>query len=645
MSDERASRQSWIPIDRCSIRCHEAPSRACVEDARISLSALLGSTVSMARQPQGPGTLSILVGTGTPADQPNRGSPEAFRVEVSHTGSGFRAVVNGRTPAALARGLSELVSRVEVRDGAPCLPSSLSLDMTPRFELRGMHPNGWAAGYPYAFRCWKEEDWLRYVDMLFHLGANLLLLWPSVDIIPVPLSAEDEQYLLEVRRVVQYARAERGFEVWIMHSANRIALSDCGVRDPRLRPYWLPREQVDLDPGDPDQLDRILRSREPLYRIVDNADGVAIIDSDPGGWNGSPVRDSIRLFQKTRALLDRTCARGSEAKLVNWIWQGWGFTTWDPARREGVIAETVGLMREILHEPWMLIAGSGQYLPYLQRLGALDRTVYLPYGAIEAEPSLPFTNVDPDSIEAAVAGVSGYPGVVGFMGNVQCPVLQFPQTHDLLRRLWDIRGGDDAGDPSLRRLARLLHPRLAEELARTLAALNAPDPAEIDAAIVRARSLAGSNRTHGGLLGHLLFPVREQILRDLVSQLEVRRAEAALAVALEAGVGAAEAAPLVAGWFRECLAWEAKHGYFGVLEVGRLASLFPRPPIPRDTVRTWPPYVRYAADLRRLLQEAGDPGGARFFEGIGRALSREFREDKVMRGCVEAMKIMMERNP
>jgi hypothetical protein len=122
-------------------------------------------------------------------------------------------------------------------------------------------------------------------------------------------------------------------------------------------------------------------------------------------------------------------------------------------------------------------------------------------------------------------------------------------------------------------------------------------------------------------------------------------AEAVLAVALEAGVGVAEAAPLVTGWFRECLAWEARHGYFGVLEVGRIASLFPRPPIPRDTVRTWPPYVRYAADLRRLLREAGDPGGARFFEVIGRELSREFREDKVMRGCVEAMKTMMERNP
>jgi hypothetical protein len=196
-------------------------------------------------------------------------------------------------------------SRIEIGRDGPALPDGLDLRRSPRYQLRGMHPNGWAANHPYAFRCWSEDDWRRYVDMLFHLGANHLLLWPSPDIIPVPLSRVDEEYLEEVREVVAYARDVRGMEVWIMQSANRVALSDAGVADPRHRPYWLPGVQVDLDPGDPAHLDTILHAREPLYRIVDNADGFAIIDSDPGGWNGSPVDAYLGLL-RPRGLIDRS---------------------------------------------------------------------------------------------------------------------------------------------------------------------------------------------------------------------------------------------------------------------------------------------------------------------------------------------------
>ena len=509
-----------------------------------------------------------------------------------------------------------------------------------------MHPNGWAANHPYAFRCWSEGDWIRYVDMLFHLGTNLLLLWPSPDIIPVPLSRLDEEYLGEVRRVVAYARDVRGMEVWIMQSANRVALSDAGVADPRLRPYWLPGVQVDLDPGDPDQLDAILRAREPLYRIVDNADGFAIIDSDPGGWNGSPVDAYLGLLLRTRALVDRLRARGGPAaKLVSWLWQGWGYTSWDPAAREPVIAATVQGMRDRLPEPWMLIAGTGHYLPYLERLGVLDRTVYLPYGAIEAEPSLPFTNVEPEAIRGAIEGAARFPGLAGFMGNVQCPLLQLPHGHFMMEGLWGQAPPRDESSGGLHDLARLLHPgeHAAPAVAAAMAALNATEPAPIDAAIASLRDPAAMSAGRPGVLGRLLFPSSSQVVDDLVHQLELRRAEAAFATAVESGADAAVLQPLVAGYFRQCLRWEGHHGYFAVMKVGRLESLFPRPPIPRDTIRTWPPFVPYAIGLREALERAGDPGGARFFEPIARELRAGFAAEKVERGCVEAMRAMMAR--
>jgi hypothetical protein len=102
---------------------------------------------------------------------------------------------------------------------------------------------------------------------------------------------------------------------------------------------------------------------------------------------------------------------------------------------------------------------------------------------------------------------------------------------------------------------------------------------------------------------------------------------------------------LVSAYFRQCLRWEEKHGYFGVLRVGRLNSLFPRPPIPRDTMRTWPPFVPYALGLRRALLHDSDPRGERFFEPLQRELEREFEPQKVRRGCIEAMQVMMEREP
>ncbi len=329
---------------------------------------------------------------------------------------------------------------------------------------------------------------------------------------------------------------------------------------------------------------------------------------------------------------------------MSWLWQGWGFTSWDPAAREPVIAATVRGMRDRLPEPWMLIAGTGHYLPYLERLGVLDRTVYLPYGAIEAEPSLPFTNVEPEAIRGAIEGAARFPGLAGFMGNVQCPLLQLPQAYAMMEGLW---GGTPAsiGSGGLRDLARLLQPDVdfGPAVATAMATLNATDPAPIDTAIASLRGAAAGSGGRPGLLGRLLFPSSTQVVDDLVHQLELRRAEAAFASAVEAGVEAADLAPLVAGYFRQCLRWEERHGYFAVMNVGRLESLFPRPPIPRDTIRTWPPFVPYAVGLRDALERAGDPGGTRFFEPIARELRAEFPAEKVERGCVGAMRAMMAR--
>jgi hypothetical protein len=298
-------------------------------------------------------------------------------------------------------------------------------------------------------------------------------------------------------------------------------------------------------------------------------------------------------------------------------------------------------MRDRLPEPWMLIAGAIRYLPFLARLSVIDRTIALPYGVTEAEPSVPFTNVDPASIDGALDGIAAYPGLAGAMGNLQCPVLQLPQVHHLMQGLWEgartARGGDLPG------LARLLHPGAAQDVADALAALNALDPVHAARAHDAVQRLLQPEPPTAGLIGRLLFPSRAQALQDIGSQLAVRESEAALASALEEGRDIEALRPLVAEWFRRCLAWERRHGYFGVLRLGRLNNLFPRPPVPRDTVRTWPPFVPYAVGLRRVLAAAGDSRGEVFFAGMRAGLEAEFEPEKVRRGCLEAMQVMMAR--
>ncbi len=113
------------------------------------------------------------------------------------------------------------------------LDGPLDLRNRPSFAVRGIHLNGWPLNYPYAFRSWKEADWKKFIDIAWAQRINLFYLWPFMEILPVPLSSEDEAYLQEVRRVVDYAQKQRGMEVWIMQSANRIGTSDCGTRDPK----------------------------------------------------------------------------------------------------------------------------------------------------------------------------------------------------------------------------------------------------------------------------------------------------------------------------------------------------------------------------------------------------------------------------
>ena len=177
--------------------------------------------------------------------------------------------VSGPNPHGTNLGIASFIQMIRAEGKSAHLESPLDLHSKPNFRVRGIHLNGWPLNYPYAFRSWKEADWKHFVDIAWVQRVNLFYLWPFMEIIPLPLSAEDEAYLQEVQRVVEYAQKQRGMEVWIMQSANRVAVSDCKVKDPRFRTYWVPRDcQQDMDPANPEQFARILEHFEAFYKIV-----------------------------------------------------------------------------------------------------------------------------------------------------------------------------------------------------------------------------------------------------------------------------------------------------------------------------------------------------------------------------------------
>ena len=190
---------------------------------------------------------------------------EGFRIMSVVADGKVYVIVSGLTSRGTNCGLATLMQRIRFEENSPYLIGPLEISSKPRFALRGIHLNGWPLRNPYSFRTWQEKDWQDFIDLTWLQRGNLFFLWPFMEIMPVPLSPADEAYLQEVRRVVEYAQKQRGMEVWIMHSANRIATSDCGVHDPKTRLYWVDECQKDMNPADPVQFEKIMR---PLASVL-----------------------------------------------------------------------------------------------------------------------------------------------------------------------------------------------------------------------------------------------------------------------------------------------------------------------------------------------------------------------------------------
>jgi len=604
-----------------------------VQDLRDYLAEITGAPPPLvAALPEKSG-VSIVVGAGL-AEQTlgsglaqHRLGAEGFLIRSRVRDGRTCVVVAGAAPAGTKFGLARLAGMISVTDATPFIEGPIDLLSRPSLARRGMHLNGWSIGYPHGFRSWKEADWKHYLDILTYQGVNLFYLWPFMEIMPVPLSLEDEKYLRECRRVVEYAKQQQGMEVWIMQCTNRVAKDDCGVRDPRQRPYWRP-SQEDLNPGNPEHFAAIMKSREALYRIVDNVDGVCNIDSDPGYCEESSLADYLEVLKGCRAALDRLNMHGRDTQIINWMWMGWGNARENRVEHQ---RETIRLLHKDLPEPWSLVSGNFDYLPMCREMGVLGKTILLPYGAIEDEPSYPSTNVSIDAVHGAIERMLPYAAeLAGVMGNVQTPLLQFPHVYGYLGALWDLDARQTPQRDVLLQVAALLYPERKELIADAWLALSENDVTRLAAAAARLESVVRPDKLgRRGVLGRHLFPETRIAADLLLAQLEYRAAREALFQTLTPTTDAARCETLLANFLDAFLAWDLGTGWQELWGYGP----------PWQLLGSFGSDPAFGIVVVRLKQALGnEPAVTACFDRIGKPLAAKYGAKIAMEGCIAPLK-------
>lgn len=411
----------------------------------------------------------------------------------------------------------------------------------------------WSYHHPYAARTWTLEDWRGYLDGLRKLGYNTVLIWPVIETMPNPLTPTDRANLEKIAAVIDAAHTELRMRVYLTLCPN-VAAKDAEARKYSFeeRPFFYCDYRV--DPRDPKALADEIGWREQLLRSVANADGVWIIDSDPGGYPGATNVDFAYLLGAHRRMFDRL-RPGIE--LYYWAHAGWesycryyetGIFQWGSQEE---LEDAIRLLAKVNPEPWGLASGRGPGLA--DALGMSDRVATFSYGAIEGEPTFPMTNFGGDT--AYNAGKNG--GARGSMGNAQTHCLQLPNTFAFARGAL----GLSLEEADYVTFADDLIPGQGALIVEGWKALAGEDPDAMSRAEDKLEDLSANLLPPGPLKG-LLFGDPQRFVDDLIRQLRLRMSlEEFYAVAIAEPRNPARLAATFERFIRMADDWQRQHGY------------------------------------------------------------------------------------
>jgi hypothetical protein len=384
-------------------------------------------------------------------------------------------------------------------------------------KLLGMYIHmHWGYNHPYAARTWQLRDWEAYLTGLRELGYNFVQIWPMIDIMPQKLTYSDHAHLEKLGQVIRLAK-NLEMTVFVGASANTLGNSNAENYEFAARPYFVAERRI--NPADPAEVRELMAARKIFLEPLAEADGFWIIDSDPGGFENSPVSEFVDLFAHHRKLLDQL-RPGIE--LVYWMWQGWRGTVdlteeWGE-RPEACWEDALRGLKELNPEPWGILARDPGHFASVAALGLTDRTIYFPYTGIEGEPNYPMTNFDLQRIQHWMTKIPAEKYPRGVLGNAQSHCLQLPHTYFFKH----FAQGGTPESLNLAGFAEAILPGNGERLAQAWEALASDDLTVLKTAIKSLNGLLNQEAFAAGRLSGLYFNQLTRLVEDLRLQIAVQ---------------------------------------------------------------------------------------------------------------------------
>jgi hypothetical protein len=498
----------------------------------------------------------------------------------------------GRVSKALVFALAALCIIGAVASAGPAAAEELPGNFVGMY----IHQH-WPYNYPYAARTWRVEDYRNYCGGLKALGYNSVMIWPMLETMPSPLTRSDRASLKKIAAVIDMLHSELGMRVYFALCPN------VGVKDQEARKAPFEKRHffycdTRVNPGDPKALNDLIERRRELFRPLAKVDGVAIIDSDPGGYPGSTNEEFVNLLMAHRKMFD-SLRPGIE--LVYWNHVGWpAYGRWYKLGKfnfgtEEEFVEALTLLKQFDPKPWGIANG----LKYAEKVGLADKVISYNYGRIEGEPSLPMTRFD-----VAGAGEAGKSkGPRGVMGNAQTHCVQLPNTFAFARGAT----GQPIGHEDFVRFAEDLIPGQGEPIVQAWERLESGNTAAMRILAEELEKLR-SAKLKGGPLKGLLFNNPRRFVADLAYMLRLRAAFLDYVAASESGKNMKTA---LGGFVDALSAWQERTGYQNVWSWPKLAESLARlhsPPV--DNL------------FRRDIMNPDFEPGATPFERVANSLKR-----------------------
>jgi hypothetical protein len=328
------------------------------------------------------------------------------------------------------------------------------------FQRRGFYLHGcWVMEHPFSVRSWERQDFAQMFRLLKQLGYNTVMLWPTPETAPMPLSAEDAATLRGYRPVIDDAKAA-GLECWFTYCPNVISKDEVRPLPWKDRSLYASTQVIRLT--DEAITRSYLQHRQSVLRLLDNADAYVVIDGDPGGYFGAPIEEYLRILKS-----DQQAVPGK--RVIPWLWSGWGRKTskgfWSAPVAPPVRLSLEALKKEMTGE-WELLPGRSHRegwangripVAETERAGLMSRSTIMCYEAIEFEPTPPATVLQFDIIRQVLKQESQLSSTAqGVFGNCQNAVLVLPNLYFFGRAAADLSYLDKPDHEVLADLSRQL---------------------------------------------------------------------------------------------------------------------------------------------------------------------------------------------